>query len=596
MVERYERIFTLPGNLYTAGTPVIIAAGALLRDTENGKILAQLKFKSISPVPIKVVKVHVTPLDTVGKPLGEEVMYEYLDLNAARDKEFGQKKAILITNPSTRSFTAEVTEVAFEDNSLWTTDGKQWAPLPESVPIENALGDREMAKQYRLRYGQNARYQPAKADGIWLCTCGVINAENEEKCHACGSEAAALCCCDLEELKAEAAKRVEQETAVEKEQAQKRKKFAAILVSVSIVCIAAILLITKVFIPGSKYKQATALLEAGQYDEAIAAFKAMDGYRDSAEQVEAANLAKIEAKNAAKYEDAVHLLESGHYDGAIKYFSELGDYRDSEERCEAAKQAKIEAEIAAEYEKAAQFEKSGDYYTAYKLFTELEDYKDASTHMQGLKAQHPIACAEIGDIIVFGSYEQDNDRENGQEPIEWYVVAATDDEVSLFSKYCLDAQAFNVVDNAPKDDPWENTSLYQWLNEVFCDAAFGESETTALAGAVSLMSPDLARNLPEDAKPLLVSEYALQQKADIDFVWLATQAYKSSAASAYGGWKPRQGSSGSSAYGNGGNSSVSSIKAGAISYTNGFSVQEKNYASVSDTGGIRVLINVSRNN
>ena len=47
MAERYSRLFTLSNDLYTAGSPVVIAAGALLKDHQTGKVLAQLKLRSI---------------------------------------------------------------------------------------------------------------------------------------------------------------------------------------------------------------------------------------------------------------------------------------------------------------------------------------------------------------------------------------------------------------------------------------------------------------------------------------------------------------------------------------------------------------------
>ena len=43
MSERYSKLSALPENLYSTGAPVIIAAGALLKDNQTGKVLAQLK-------------------------------------------------------------------------------------------------------------------------------------------------------------------------------------------------------------------------------------------------------------------------------------------------------------------------------------------------------------------------------------------------------------------------------------------------------------------------------------------------------------------------------------------------------------------------
>ena len=59
MAERYTKLYTLPGNLYAAASPVLISAGALLKDSQTGKFLSQLKFKNISPRDISALKVLV---------------------------------------------------------------------------------------------------------------------------------------------------------------------------------------------------------------------------------------------------------------------------------------------------------------------------------------------------------------------------------------------------------------------------------------------------------------------------------------------------------------------------------------------------------
>ena len=48
MSERYSRLFALPADIYAEGAPVVIAAGALLKDNQTGKTIAQIKLHSIS--------------------------------------------------------------------------------------------------------------------------------------------------------------------------------------------------------------------------------------------------------------------------------------------------------------------------------------------------------------------------------------------------------------------------------------------------------------------------------------------------------------------------------------------------------------------
>ena len=54
-----------------------------------------------------------------------------------------------------------------------------------------------------------------------------------------------------------------------------------------------------------------------------------------------------------------------------------------------------------------------------------------------------ISVAQAGDIIEFGSYEQDGDESNGAEPIQWEVLKVEDGRALVISKYVLDSHPFN---------------------------------------------------------------------------------------------------------------------------------------------------------
>lgn len=86
------------------------------------------------------------------------------------------------------------------------------------------------------------------------------------------------------------------------------------------------------------------------------------------------------------------------------------------------------------------------------------------------KAEQP----KPGDIITFGTYEQDNVTENGAEPIEWIVVDVFDGKATLLSKYGLDAKPFH--EDGTKGIYWADCSLRSWLNAEFFENAFSEKE------------------------------------------------------------------------------------------------------------------------
>lgn len=202
MSERYARLFSLPENLYQPGSPVMILAGALLKDNQTGGILALMKFKNVGEKPIRGLKVRFFPQDLTGIDLDQPLEHQYLDLNAARDGEFGQKEPVALPNAVTRAFRVEVFQVVFADGTLWNQEQSSWTPMPPLQALETALGDKELCKEYQILYGANCRIMPQEDKGLWRCTCGAWNMESEANCHACGKNLDQLKALDLEQLKA----------------------------------------------------------------------------------------------------------------------------------------------------------------------------------------------------------------------------------------------------------------------------------------------------------------------------------------------------------------------------------------------------------
>ena len=223
MSERYLKLFSLEENLYIPGSPVLIAAGALLKDTQTGRILGQLKLQSISDQSIKAATVALVPLNTVDNPLGEPVSYQYLDLKVTRDAYWGSQDPIRFSDPSTRAYTASVKEVIFSDNSIWTAPNSAWKALPAKTTLETQLDDFELATQYRMHFGMDCQYGYQTAEDLWYCPCGAINHQGESVCHACQKDRNELAGVDWDLLRKEAAERVAQKRAEEEALAAEKK-------------------------------------------------------------------------------------------------------------------------------------------------------------------------------------------------------------------------------------------------------------------------------------------------------------------------------------------------------------------------------------
>lgn len=89
---------------------------------------------------------------------------------------------------------------------------------------------------------------------------------------------------------------------------------------------------------------------------------------------------------------------------------------------------------------------------------------------------------KIGETITFGKYEQDKNKNNGPEDIEWIVLDIKDGNCLLISKCGLDAKAYNESDSVfnPKETIWEKCSLRKWLNRDFLQEAFFTDEQSLI--------------------------------------------------------------------------------------------------------------------
>ena len=78
-----------------------------------------------------------------------------------------------------------------------------------------------------------------------------------------------------------------------------------------------------------------------------------------------------------------------------------------------------------------------------------------------------------GSIYTFGRYEQDNNTENGKEPVEWIVLESDGRKALLISKYALNVSSYN---RRWIDMTWEECSLRAWLNGDFYNDVFSAEE------------------------------------------------------------------------------------------------------------------------
>ena len=189
----------------------------------------------------------------------------------------------------------------------------------------------------------------------------------------------------------EAAKKAEHEKQAQ-ERKKRNKRIVAIVTPVIVAAFIFVIVLNSIIIPNKNYNEAVSLMNDGKYEEAIAAFEAMDGYKDSSDKIEECYAAILDAK----YIVANELMHNGQYNDAISAFEELQGHLDSE--------AKIEE---CRYAIALALMNQEKYSEAISVFELISGYKDSEDRIQECNAavteqKYIYAVSLMND----GKYEQ----------------------------------------------------------------------------------------------------------------------------------------------------------------------------------------------
>ena len=155
----------------------------------------------------------------------------------------------------------------------------------------------------------------------------------------------------------------------------------------------------------SDYQAARALVDAGAYPAAAAAFEALGDYKDSADWVVECQMLQREYD----YAQALAAMEAGDYPEARELFLALGEYRDSKTLAEEC----FQAQQALDYAAACEALDAQDFATAISLLEKLGDYEDAPQKL--LQAHYGLGTRylkeekfadAIRELSLCGNYQQ----------------------------------------------------------------------------------------------------------------------------------------------------------------------------------------------
>lgn len=125
----------------------------------------------------------------------------------------------------------------------------------------------------------------------------------------------------------------------------------------------------------------------------------------------------------------------------------------------------------------SQLEK-GNIEKTEALLSYVPDYKDAEEILSSLEYR------KVGNVIIFGAYEQDANNDNGFEPLEWIVLDydAENEKSLVITKKCIEQIAYKEEYGKTT---WANSDARRLLNGRLVDLIFsGEEKARVLTTTV----------------------------------------------------------------------------------------------------------------
>ncbi len=156
----------------------------------------------------------------------------------------------------------------------------------------------------------------------------------------------------------------------------------------------------------SKYQEAVQLLTEGEYFEARTAFASLEGFLDSAEQ--------LEQCNQTLYIEATDLLEQGKTAEAYEAFESISDYSDSGE---------IVAKMDSDYQTAIEHIEKGERFEAETILVSITGWRDVDDRLETLREEIADQAMEESDFNTAVAYY--NKLNNRTETTEEKLAKAT---------------------------------------------------------------------------------------------------------------------------------------------------------------------------
>ena len=187
--QRYQTLSSAEQYLFSASCPVWVSRYQISWDVQTGARLLQTRMVTVSEKAITAVYLRVHCRDAQDQALTTLHLVPVTNLFVSPGEVFGDDKVVSLWPKRTAFAEVFAERVCFSDGTAWNeTQPADYYAFPSPAPVyPQDTAYPRLALAAREGGARNDFYF-RKTPQVWLCTCGVPNANTVLRCRHCGAD------------------------------------------------------------------------------------------------------------------------------------------------------------------------------------------------------------------------------------------------------------------------------------------------------------------------------------------------------------------------------------------------------------------------